>query len=453
MHILTRQRLIRRSAIWFSVSLVLAATFWLGFSRLSHLETIQRDGVLRAVILNDTRHYSHQGDTFEMALVREFAQHLQVSVHWQTVETPAELRRALRLGFADLAASGLTIPDQALTTRDMTFSRPYMEAQQQVVHKSTTVSQAEDLLDLTGGVRVDTPQQQALAALALELEIEPTVISTSGGADKLLQLLAAEEIHYAVIDSNDYAYYQPHYPRLRHGFDLTPPQPVGWMFSDEKDGSLQTAANKFLDQMDESGQLTVVLDRHFGHLREFDYVGIRRFERHVQDRLPRLRSDFEQAAQAVTLDWRLIAAVGYQESHWRPNAVSPTGVRGVMMLTLPTAGELGIGNRLDPSQSIDGGSRYLADLYSRMPEQVTDPDRIWFALAAYNVGMGHLLDARRIAETLEINPDVWSEMQKILPLLRDPDYYRFTRYGFARGDEPVVYVQNIRRYYDQLRWM
>lgn len=451
MHILARQRLTRRVLTWSAVALVLLAFFLFGFSRHNHLDIVERDGVLRAVILNEQRHYSNNDNTFEMTLLQLLANELEVELNIQTVDTYEELRRALRLGFADIAAGGLVIPEEVDSYNDMVFSAPYMEALQQVVYKSNTVRVPEDLGLMTGGVRPQTPQSRALGRLSIDPP--PNTQTLQGTTENLLSTLRAGEIDYAVIDSNDYAYYQRYFPSLRHAFSIGEPQPVAWMFSAEKDESLIRASNDFIAELESSGQLNIVLDQHFGHLREFDYVGIRRFERHVRDRLPPLRDYFENTAEEVDLDWRLLAAVGYQESHWRPNAVSPTGVRGIMMLTLRTAGDLGVTNRLDPGQSINGGGRYLANLYGRVPEEVSDPDRMWMALAAYNVGMGHLMDARRIATLEEINPNYWTEMQEVLPKLRDPEYYEFTRYGFARGDEPVIYVQNIRRYYDLLRWM
>ncbi|MFC3854151.1 membrane-bound lytic murein transglycosylase MltF [Salinispirillum marinum] len=450
MHILTRQRYLKRTLRWAMALSVVVILFILGFSNLTHVETIQRDGLLRAVVVEDTRHINGQNTTFEVSWASTFAQALGVELQVQTVNSYAELYKAVELGFADIAIGGLTVstpPDSALG-----YSRPYMEALHQVVYSQTAVRSPEELVGLRGGVKQDSTQ--ALAAQELrgqypDLNLAAYALNT----EALIKKVVAGELDYAIIDSNDHAFYQPFYPTLRHAFDLTEPIPVGWLFPIDKDTSLRDAANAFIEQQEASGQLQLVLDRYFGHLREFDYVGIRLFERHVASRLPALITDFQQAAEQYNLDWRLLAAVGYQESHWRPRAVSPTGVRGVMMLTLRTAGDLGVTNRLNPTQSIFGGAQYINSLYGRLPEHITDPDRMWFTLAAYNVGLGHLEDARRIAELLEYSPDHWLDLQQILPKLRDPEYYEFTRFGFARGDEPVVYVQNIRRYYDLLRWL
>ena len=176
-----------------------------------------------------------------------------------------------------------------------------------------------------------------------------------------------------------------------------------------------------------------------------------RFE-HIKERLDQYEKKFKKAADKYGHDWRLLAAVGYQESHWNPQAISPTGVRGIMMLTRKTAADMGIRNRIDPNNSIEGGARYLQELKDKIPTRITDPDRTWFALAAYNIGLGHLNDARRITRLRGGNPDNWIEVKRNLPLLMDPQWEKQTRHGFARGTEAVRYVERIRTYYDMLVW-
>jgi membrane-bound lytic murein transglycosylase F len=153
------------------------------------------------------------------------------------------------------------------------------------------------------------------------------------------------------------------------------------------------------------------------------------------------------------IDWRLLAAIGYQESHWRSHAVSPTGVRGIMMLTQATAKYVDIENRMDPESSINGGARFYARQTERLPDTVSEPDRTWMALAAYNVGYNHLKDARQIVEWQGGDPDTWVDMSKALPLLARQKWYSRVQYGYARGWEPVLYVNNIRRYYNIMRWL
>ncbi|MDH3886017.1 MAG: transglycosylase SLT domain-containing protein, partial [Desulfobacterales bacterium] len=212
--------------------------------------------------------------------------------------------------------------------------------------------------------------------------------------------------------------------------------------------------DEYLKMLKDNGQLDQLLERYYGYVTDFDYVGTRRYMKHIEQRLPQFRRWFEEAGEKTGVDWRLLAAIGYQESHWNPRAVSPTGVRGVMMLTQDTMRHLGISkSRLDPQASIEGGGRYIARVRSRLPKRIREPDRTWMALAAYNVGTGHLEDARILAQGDGADQDKWIDVKKYLPLLSQKKWYKQTKYGYARGNEPVRYVENIRSYYDILAWI
>lgn len=175
-----------------------------------------------------------------------------------------------------------------------------------------------------------------------------------------------------------------------------------------------------------------------------------RFRRHIETRLPQYRRQFEVAAKAYRISWTLLAAQAYQESRWDPHAISPTGVRGIMMLTRDTASSLGIQNRTDPTKSIIGGARYFRDLEKQLPRHIGKADRIAIALAAYNVGMGHVKDAQILARQMGKNPDSWDALKTTLPLLTQKSYYETLQYGYARGWEPVRYVKRIRAYHSLL---
>ena len=175
-----------------------------------------------------------------------------------------------------------------------------------------------------------------------------------------------------------------------------------------------------------------------------------RFRRHIETRLPQYRQQFEGVAKAYKISWTLLAAQAYQESRWDPHAVSPTGVRGIMMLTRDTASSLGIQNREDPTKSIVGGARYFRDLERQLPRRIGKADRIAIALAAYNVGMGHIKDAQVLARRMGKNPHSWDDLKTTLPLLTQKSYYKTLQYGYARGWEPVRYVKRIRAYHSLL---
>jgi membrane-bound lytic murein transglycosylase F len=177
-----------------------------------------------------------------------------------------------------------------------------------------------------------------------------------------------------------------------------------------------------------------------------------RFRHDVATLLPGLQSLFQQAAVLTGLDWRLLAAVGYQESKWQMQAVSSDGARGIMMLTSVAASRIGVADRDNLSQNILGGARYLAEVIRTIPRHVPEPDRTWFALAAYNVGYGHLEDARVLTQKLGKNPDSWLDVREQLPMLAEPDVYALARRGYARGAEPAHFVEQVRQYLAVLEW-
>ena len=234
--------------------------------------------------------------------------------------------------------------------------------------------------------------------------------------------------------------------------DLGDPRPLAWATRRTDDTSLVDAVNDFFQRIERNGWLERLHARYYGHTGRLNFVETRAFWRGVRDRLPAIQTHFERAAELTGLDWRLLAAVGYQESHWRADAVSPTGVRGIMMLTRSTAQQMNVADRNDPEQSIVAGARYLRVVEQKIPGRIREPDRLWLTLAGYNVGFGHLEDARILTERDGADPDLWREIKQRLPLLTVKRFHQTVRHGYARGQEPVDYVDNIRNYYDMLVW-
>jgi membrane-bound lytic murein transglycosylase F len=271
---------------------------------------------------------------------------------------------------------------------------------------------------------------------------------------ELLEQVWEKQVHYAVVDSNEVTQMRRFYPELEVGLQLPAQQKLAWAFPRSSgDNTLYLEAIQFFNRLERSGELEQLIERYYGHLDDvenFNYINFRAFHRHIETRLPKYQAYFEKMGEHYQLDWRLLAAVGYQESQWDPGAVSATGVRGLMMLTQATAEEMGVTNREDPFESIKGGTKYLIWLKKQIVSEITEPDRTWFTLAAYNVGLGHLRDAQLLTQQLKGNPNHWVDVKENLPKLSDPYWYEQTEYGHARGHEPVQFVKNIRRFYDIL---
>lgn len=268
------------------------------------------------------------------------------------------------------------------------------------------------------------------------------------GTTALMQAVIDGKLDYTVADSVAVSLFQRVHPELAVALDISDEQPVTWFSEKGEDNSLPAAMLDFFNNINEDGTLARLEEKYLGHGNDFDYVDTRTFLRAVESILPDLQPMFEKYARQI--DWRLLAAISWQESHWDPQATSPTGVRGIMMLTRNTAQSLGLTDRTDAEQSLDGGMRYLQDMMNKVPESVPQDERIWFALAAYNMGYAHMLDAMALTKKQKGNPNSWADVKQRLPLLSQKNYYSRLKYGFARGHEAYAYVENIRKYHISL---
>jgi membrane-bound lytic murein transglycosylase F len=237
---------------------------------------------------------------------------------------------------------------------------------------------------------------------------------------------------------------------VRIALAISGPEPLAWAVRPGARG-LRREINAFFEEIEHDGTFDRIYDRYYGDSEIFDYVDIKTFHRRLETRLPRYEEIFRREAERYGFDWRLIAAMAYQESHYHPLATSYTGVRGLMQITLATAQQLGVENRLDPEESIRGGVAYLHWLYERFDDIADERERLLFAMAAYNVGYGHVRDAQKLARQQGLDPQLWQSLEETLPLLSDPRYYHDLPHGYARGREPVRYVTRILDYYDILR--
>jgi membrane-bound lytic murein transglycosylase F len=386
----------------------------------------------------------------EHDLVEMFARELRIPVRFVEASSYADVLPRLERGQAHMAAAGLAItPERA---RRFLFSPPYMEVQQVLVHNDT-LPRPRTLRDLqTRRIEVvaDSSAAETLHNLAERMPgLRFEEVRTVNPEDLLIRV-AEGKTDYAVTGSHIVDVARNFHPNLAKSLVLGDGERIAWAFAQDGDDGLVAKARAFLKRVASDGTLKRLMDRYYGHVTRLDRADLDGLFEAMRARLPAYRALFKQAQELTGIDWRLLAALGFQESKWDPLATSPTGVRGMMMLTGTTADRLGVRDRLDARASIFAGARYLRDLRDALPPRIGEPDRTWMALAAYNQGLGHLEDARQLAQRQGLNPDAWVDLKRSLPLLSRPDVYETLRHGFARGGEALALTENVRTFYDIL---
>lgn len=421
------------------------------------LQQVLADGEIVVVSRNSptTYYLDKEGAAgFEHDLAQLLAEDLGVSLRMVTAYSLEGIFRRLEREEVDLAAAGLSLTDDR--SQRFSHSTPYATMIPRVIYRTGNrrPEGLDDLGDLQLAVLAGSSHERALQVMTIE-ERPQLHWEVVEGADtmELLERVDNGNSDLAVIDSNEFRMQQSLYPMLDVAFNLGPAQDMVWYLPPGPEfRSLKKRVDAFFAKLQADGTLERLREQHFGHNTVLSRIGSHTFARNIRTKLPEYRELIRQVAKEYQLDWHLLAAIAYQESHWEPEATSPTGVRGMMMLTTPTAEEMGVTNRLDPLQSLRGGARYLKNIRRRLPRDIYEPDRTWMALAAYNIGLGHLEDARALTERLGGDPHLWSDVMIHLPLLQKREHYRHTRYGYARGGEAMHFVQNIRHYYSILQW-
>jgi len=442
---------LRSTFVLFFLMMTLGSLFSGCYNPNDTLRKIKNRGQL-VVITDNSAHgfylYKDRPMGFEYQLAKEFAAFLGVKLK---IITPGweQMFDSLQNGEGDLIASSLTKTSRRKTR--MRFSDEYMAVQQQVIIRKgcAGVKKLSDLNGKTVHVRKNTSYHERLVELkksGLNIRLK---LYDNTPTEELLRQVQNNEIEITIADSNIFRLNRRYYPDLRIAFPISDQQSLGWAVK-RYDARLIKKINRFFDITKKDGRFARIYNKYYASTEVFDYVDIKKFHKRIKTRLPAFKKIIKEESEKYNFDWRLIAAVIYQESHFDPGAVSCTGVRGLMQLTMPTADEMGILNRLNPEESIKGGIKYLYKLYNQF-EDLTPDERLKFALGSYNVGFGHIKDARHIAQKKGLDTTLWSSLEKTLPLLRYREYYEKSDFGYARGTEPVQYVNRILTYYNILK--
>lgn len=434
------------------MTLLLAAALWPSIPWFgkpeNRIAAIKERGELRVSTVLSPLTYSTFNDKdigLDYELAQQFADYLGVKLKITVRQNISQLFDDLDHGNADMLAAGLVYNSER--SKNYQPGPTYYSVSQQMVYRVGN-TRPRNLSNVTADKLTVAPGQVVISDLQSLKEtkypdLSWTVDEKRGSVD-LMQAVIDGKLDYTIADSVAIGLFQRVHPELAVALDITDEQPVTWFSLQDDDNTLSAAMLDFFNNMNEDGTLARLEEKYLGHGDDFDYVDTRTFLRAVDNVLPDLRPLFEKYASEI--DWKLLAAISYQESHWDPLATSPTGVRGLMMLTRNTAQSLGLSDRTDTEQSISGGMRYIQDMMTKVPESVPQEERIWFALAAYNMGYAHMLDARALTAKQKGNPDSWADVKQRLPLLSQKPWYSKLTYGYARGHEAYTYVENIRKY-------
>lgn len=422
----------------------------------SLLQKIKEEKELRVVLLNAPSTYyigTNGPQGFEYDLVKAYAKYLDVKLKIITVNTVQEAIEQTKNPDIHIVSASLTKTPQR--EKVFNFGPSYYEVQQQVIcnrgmiRKKKFPRDIDALRGLDIKVGEGTSYSETIRSFVKDgFEINATFTSAYS-TEELLHQVSEHVIDCTVADSNIYALNLRYYPEMDMAFTVSEREQLAWILPNDI-GSLEVDLYAWLNDFNQRGKMAELKDHYYSNIHFFDYYDNKMFYKRIKHRLPKYKKMFVDAAKKYNIRWKLLAAIAYQESHWNPNAKSFTGVRGMMMLTKSTAKLLGIKDRVDPKQSIVGGTRHIKQMIKFVPKGVEGENRLKFALAAYNVGMGHVHDAQKLAKRLGFNQNIWSDLKQVLPLLAKKKYYKTLKYGYARGEEPVKYVESIYRYLDIL---
>ncbi|MEX5924644.1 membrane-bound lytic murein transglycosylase MltF [Providencia hangzhouensis] len=438
------------------VVIALLATMVIGFNvrwpntQNSQINKIISQGELRISAVSSPLIYideQKQLRGFDYELAQGFASYLGVKLKITIRPTFEQIFDDLENGDADIAVAGLLYNKDRLAKTKTGPS--YLNVTQQLVYRKGT-NRPKNFNEINGKLlgTAGTAHASTLKELSKEYPDLKWEETSKYNTSQILEMVADGEVDYTLEDSIAVALQQRIHPQIAVAFDLLDEHAITWYMRRSKENSLDAALLDFFNLSHETELLARLNEKYFSHVESFDYFDTMAFIKAIDNKLPEYQPLFEKYAQVI--DWKLLAAIAWQESHWDPLATSPTGVRGLMMLTKPTATTMGIADRLDPEESIKGGAAYLAYIMERLPETIEEDDRIWFALSAYNMGYGHMQDVRKLTEMLGEDPNRWLDVKARLPLLTQKKYYSQLTYGYARGHEAYRYVENIRRYHQSL---
>ncbi len=337
-------------------------------------------------------------------------------------------------------------------TNNVKTSYAYNKVNQYIVYNSKYTPKPDEINDLNGNdieiidsIIIKNNLDSFLKPINVNL-----VISKEKNIGEIINLIKDNKIKYTVVNNNELAIFNKYFPEIKIGFKIGENIPSTWAIPENTNHQLEEKLSEYFTQILKTNKLKKFYTKHFTGKIQYTFVGTRSFLADFLNVFPLYEFYFKKYAKLYNHDWRLLASIGYQESKWDKDAVSYTGVRGLMMLTKNTSKEMNVEDREDPIQSIEGGAKYLKKMLKSLPDNINNNDKIWYAIASYNIGFRHIEDAMKMADNEGVNSGNWYLLEPYILRLSQSKYYKNTKYGYARGWETLKYVQNIRQYYDIL---
>jgi len=410
--------------------------------------------------------YKGQPMGFEYELVKKLSEHFNVALEVKIVNNIEEMFEMLNSGEGDLIAFNLTITKERLEKVD--FTKPINTIKQVLVQRKPEnwekmklheiekqlLRDPAELIGKTVFVRSSSAYVQRLINLSDEIggdinvvEVEPELT-----IEDLIAQVDSGEIDYTISDDNIAHLNSVYYRNIDAETDISLSQRIAWAVKKDSD-DFEAAVNYWLDSMKATVDFAVIYKKYFTNRYAFKKRVTSEYFSNTGGGISKYDNLIKKYSELVGWDWRLGASLVYQESQFNPNTKSWAGAVGLMQLMPNTAKQFGITNLKNPELNIKGGFKYLAYLDNIWKETITDStERIKFVLASYNVGPGHITDARNLTEKYEGNPNIWFDNVEVyLKLKSKPKYYNdeVVKRGYARGKETVKYVKEILERYEQ----
>ena len=402
----------------------------------SRLDRVRHAGTLRVAVPVDPGIDHAAFQDLHHALLREFANRLDVTVSLVEAESQARMLELLARDEVDLAVPGRPLPPHL--PPHFYVGAGYVDSQTYVVCNSPSraARALQQLLDQRD-IRVSASDGYLARLAAAGSPRIRLVPQAPAGTASLLESVAAGDLGCTFAQADEISRARQRLPNLQPGEAVGPPGPVGWVVRNTRDVSLIGQVDRFFLHARKSGLLAQLRQQDRGLTRRFEVVDFEGFRLALATKLPRFEAAFRSAGTQYGIDWRLLAALAYQESRWNPHAESPHGAGGLMMLVTDTARAMGCRNRFDAGDSILAAARYIATLRDSLANEVAEPHRTWMTLAAYNLGPQGLARARQRVAAQGGDPGRWPEVRRVLPTLQRG----------ARAWEPVFHVESVRRYF------